>query len=856
MNKFIRGYGKYIVILFLIIVSGNVLLYFTYQHLKKEMIDGLNARQMIHAKQAGKGIEIFFGDHINILQSFSKNEHIIAFDDAGKRLMQEFLLSHAGEISIIARMDTRGRILHSEPYDRKVIGQPVSKMEDFLKVKSANQITVSDVFTNKRGFKSIIVHAPVTKNGHFDGTLALLLSFDFITKRYIEDIRIGKDGYAWMVSRNGIELCCPIPGHAGNSVFDNCREFPDILAMAKRMTRGEQGVAVYMFDRIRGNAVSKATKHAVFMPIHIGNNFWSIVIATPEDEVTGALSEFRSRLLLIAILLLIGIGFFFYMLIKTSISVKEADTRRKSVEVLQASEEKYRNLVENINEVIFTLDSGGQVTYISPVIEKFSSYKASDLIGKNFLEFVHPDDLPGLMESYNRIVQGELDPSEYRILDGDKVRHVRSSSQLILKDGVFAGLNGAMTDISERKQAEAEKAELENQNRQLQKSESLGRMAAAIAHHFNNKLGAVIGNLELALMDVKKGAEPQAHLSAAMESSNKAAVMSRQMITYLGQSFDKRELLDLSDTCLRNLPLLQAVMPGNVVLNTDLPSSGPGIKANANQIQQVLTNLITNAQEAAEEGGGAISLSVNKVSAAEISAKNRFPIDWQQRDNAYACLEVADKGCGIAANDIEKIFDPFYSTKFTGRGMGLAVVLGIVKTHTGVLTVESKPKQGSTFRVFFPLSEEILRQHQKAVGKDDPLISAPSPGKMEEGGIALVVEDEEMLRDMAATMMENFGFTVLKAKDGIEALEVFGKHQSEIKFVLTDLTMPRMNGWETLTALRKLSPGIPVILASGYDLAHVMEGDHPELPQAFLAKPYNLKSLTDSIRMALGKKKG
>ena len=288
-------------------------------------------------------------------------------------------------------------------------------------------------------------------------------------------------------------------------------------------------------------------------------------------------------------------------------------------------------------------------------------------------------------------------------------------------------------------------------------------------------------------------------------------------------------------------------------METDFPFPRPIIMANAGEIQQILTNLIANASEAIGNNAGSISLTVKTVSPIDISTQNRFPVDWESLGKTFACLEVTDTGCGIEDKDIEKLFDPFYSTKFTGRGMGLAVVLGLANSHKGVITVDSKQGSGSTFRLFFPVSEEALPQPQTADSNRDVTISKPSTGKMEEGGTVLVVEDEEMLRDMAAAMLGSFGFTVLKAKDGIEALEIFGKHQSEIKFVLTDLTMPRMNGWETLTALRKLQPSIPVILASGYDLAHVMEGDHPELPQAFLAKPYNLAALRNAIRQVMEK---
>jgi len=318
------------------------------------------------------------------------------------------------------------------------------------------------------------------------------------------------------------------------------------------------------------------------------------------------------------------------------------------------------------------------------------------------------------------------------------------------------------------------------------------------------------------------------------------------MLTSLGQTSGKREPLDLSETCRQVLSKLRTVMPANVVIETDLASPGPVINANANTIQQVMTNLATNAWEAFGESRGAIHLNVKTVSNAEIPASHRFPIDWQPQDHAYACLEVADADGGIAGNAIEKLFDPFFSTKFAGRGLGLPVVLGIVKAHGGAVTVESEPGRGSKFRVFLPVSaEEVTMKPDKA----------PQPLAMEEGGTVLLVEDDSAVRDAAAAMIKHLGFSVIEAMDGVDAVELFRQRRNEISCVLCDLTMPRMNGWETLTALRKLAPGIPVILASGYDEAQVMEGDHPELPQAFLGKPYKYKGLRDAINQALFSKR-
>ena len=262
-------------------------------------------------------------------------------------------------------------------------------------------------------------------------------------------------------------------------------------------------------------------------------------------------------------------------------------------------------------------------------------------------------------------------------------------------------------EIGERKQAQAEKEELAAANQQLQKSESLGRMAGAIAHIFNNQLGVVMVNLELALMDLPSGG-PVSSLTEALQAAQKAAAVSGQMLTYLGQSHGKRVRFDLSEECRRNVGILRAVLPEKVALEVQLPTPGPVISADANQIQQVLTNLINNAWEAIGEEGGVMHLAVNTVLAADIPVTRCYPVHWQPQVSAYACLELTDAGCGIASGEIENLFDPFFSSKFTGRGMGLPVVLGIVTAHGGAVTVQSEAGQGSTFRVFLPVYVEVV----------------------------------------------------------------------------------------------------------------------------------------------------
>jgi nitrogen-specific signal transduction histidine kinase len=408
-------------------------------------------------------------------------------------------------------------------------------------------------------------------------------------------------------------------------------------------------------------------------------------------------------------------------------------------------------------------------------------------------------------------------------------------------------------DITDRKRIEEEQKRLEAQNRQLQKSESLGRMAGAIAHHFNNQLYAVMGNLEMAIDDLPRGADISETLAEAQKATRKAAEVSRLMLTYLGQTPSKHEPLDLSDAYRQSLTLLLAAAPKGTILNADFPSSGPIIRANVGQMQQIFTNLVTNAWESITDNMGTIALTIKTVSHEDIPTSNRFPIDWQPQEIDYACLEVSDTGSGIANKDIEKIFDPFFTTKFTGRGLGLPVVMGIVKAHGGGVTVESEQGRGSVFRFFLPVSTEELPIQDDLPAISEVLLTgkAEKLSKIEGGGTVLLIEDEDPVRNMTKKMLTRLGYTVLEAKDGAEAVVIFQKHQDKICFVLSDLTMPRMDGWETLGALRKISPDITVILSSGYDEAQVMAEEHTEIPNAFLGKPYQLKGLRETIKRVL-----
>jgi len=392
----------------------------------------------------------------------------------------------------------------------------------------------------------------------------------------------------------------------------------------------------------------------------------------------------------------------------------------------------------------------------------------------------------------------------------------------------------------EQEQEAAEKRLL-----QLDKQKSLERMAGAIVHHFNNKLHVIQVYLQLAMETLPIHNASRYNMAAALDAAEKAAEVSKLMLTYLGQTQGKRKPLDLAQICRDHYSKLKNSLPGNVELEMDLPAAGLTVGTDETQIQQMLTKLVTNAGEATGSGQGTIRVAVEVVSAAEIPADHIFPRDWVPAAPSYARLLVQDNGCGLSAEALENAFDPFYSTKFTGRGLGLPVVQGLAVAHGGVVTVLSSPGAGSTFSVFLPLSAENAAVADEVLPERDSSVQRANKGKV------LVVDDDEVVLEINSRMVEMLGYEVLQAHDGVEGIEVFRRHRADILLVLSDFAMPRKNGLEMVSTLREMAPAIPIILASGYSEDLVMDGMNMSNPKYFLGKPFTLQELRDVVSVAL-----
>ncbi|MBN1433461.1 PAS domain S-box protein [Candidatus Fermentibacterales bacterium] len=533
------------------------------------------------------------------------------------------------------------------------------------------------------------------------------------------------------------------------------------------------------------------------------------------------------------------------------ILTEDITQRKQAEEALRDSEQKHRLLVEKAGEGILIIQDS-IIRFVNPYMTRLTGLSADEITGKCFLDFVEPSEREELRRRYENRAENreEADPLEVTIIDSEGRRISSEVAMGVLGYEGRAAELVIIRDITERKRSEESRRKLEEQIRHTQKLESLGVLAGGIAHDFNNLLIGIMGNAGLALMEMSPDSPARKTVERIEKASLRAAELTNQLLAYSGKGKFVVEPIDLSSLVEEMGDLLRAALSKSAALELDLADSLPAFEADGTQIRQVVMNLIMNASEALGDSAGHIVLRTGRVHA-DAELLSRAFLSEGAEEGEYVFLEVEDDGCGIEPGTLSRVFDPFYTTKFAGRGLGLAAVLGVVRGHRGAIFVGSSPGKGSSFRVLFRCSA----QREPEPAAREVRTAMPSPG----GGIAapgehlvLVVDDEEEVRDTARQILKRFGLAVVTASDGREGLDVYRRRWREISVVLLDMTMPGMSGEQALIAMREINPSARVLLTSGYSEQHAVAQLNSKSVSGFIQKPYRPAELVERIRAILG----
>ncbi len=504
---------------------------------------------------------------------------------------------------------------------------------------------------------------------------------------------------------------------------------------------------------------------------------------------------------------------------------------------LQEKESQLRQIIDVVPQMIFAKDGHGRFLLANQATADAYQTSVAALTGTPQAQW-HPQ--PGELERYlqdDREVLRTGRPKiipEQRFTDADGHERVLQVTKIPFSwkgQGETAVL-GVAIDITERKQADAAL-------RQAQKLESLGVLAGGVAHDFNNLLVAILGQTSLALARLPTESPAYKAIGKAARAAERAADLTRQLLAYSGRGHFQVRLLNLNDLIQDNLHLFEVAVPKHVQLRSELAQDLPLVEADAGQMQQVIMNLILNGAEALGKKPGSVTVTTG-VQTLRDSDLLMWHITGEPLSlGHYVVLEVMDNGQGMDKETVQRIFDPFFTTKHTGRGLGLAAVLGIVRGHRGGIRVYSEVGKGTVFKVLLPVADGNV---------PDPVEETAVPPTQPRGAHILVIDDEPPVRETIADMLNSAGFSVTLAADGQQGVALFAQDAHNIDLVLLDLSMPGMSGEETFQALRQIAPTVPILLSSGYNQTEATQRFVGQELAGFLQKPYTTEMLLAKVR--------
>jgi PAS domain S-box-containing protein len=504
----------------------------------------------------------------------------------------------------------------------------------------------------------------------------------------------------------------------------------------------------------------------------------------------------------------------------------ERQVRERTAE-LEYATNHLRTIVDSEPECVKILNHRGELLEMNPAgLAMIEADSFDEVRGLAVYRLIAPEDRPAFVELNKRVMAGESGTLEFELhgLNGSIRRLETHAVPLFTVEGE-PPLHLAVTrDVTERWVADRERAALEVQLRNSLRLKSVGVLAGGIAHDFNNLLQVIIGNVEVAL---GREGDVRGPLEATRTAATEAAKLCDQMLTYAGESRPDVRPVSMPLVVRSMLELLDASHPKKVTLDVEMDEDTIAIDGDDIQLGQVVMNLVTNAFDAIGDEQGTVQVTVGASDFAEFPTGGMW-FDAEPAAGRYVMLEVADTGAGIEAAALDHIFDPFYTTKFAGRGLGLSSSLGIVLNHGGHLHVVSRVGRGTTFTVLFPVSAEAPAPREDSGVTSEGLFN----------GTILVVDDDRQILELSCRLLESLDLEVISANDGEEAVRVFADHVDDIDMVLLDVAMPKLDGNETCRALRSLRPGLPVVFCSGYAVDVASEHMAGDAFTGFLHKPY------------------
>jgi PAS domain S-box-containing protein len=783
----------------------------------------------------------------------------------------EALLEHVGgRVDSIYRLDSYGMVIYRVPDDRSTIGKDFSGTPGIKHVLENRRPCVSDVFEVYPGAPGFSVCHPVFDKEDFIGAICFMISLDTLNQSVCH-IQNGSTGSIWIINQEGLIISHATPEFIGKNILDiegnaaadyDRSEFERIVG---DMMNGQEGHGVYRTAVQSEEKAEVIKKAAAFLPINLGDQVWSIAITMDYREIADPVKRHTRNNFLVAtlVMLIFGVaGIVYYRNQKKKAELEviarsanelrdsneklrlEIEQRIQAEKAREESESNYRLLAENVTDIIWIADLNLRLVYISPSVKRVLGFDPQQAIGTSIEEVLTPASLEVARDVLLEELAGEKreqkDKARARTLDMEIYREDGSTiwaetkiSFLYDAAGTLNGLMGVTRDITEKMQ-------LQNQFFQAQKMESIGTLAGGVAHDFNNLLAGMLGYATLIKMELEDDHKMVRYADTIETSARRAGELTGQLLAFARGGKYEPKVVSLNSVVGETLELIDRTFDKSIEIQVHLHDSIPTVEADAGQMQQVLMNLCVNARDAMDNKG-TLTIKTDVETITEDQAKGHA----ERRPGSYVVLSVSDTGVGMDEDTANRIFEPFFTTKEKGKGtgLGLSMVYGVAKNHGGHVELTSKPGKGTTFKVYVPASGKTetkeMPKRRMVRGKSERI---------------LVVDDEEIARSLAKDTLESYGYQVLLAKDGVEAIEIYKENNGSLGLVIIDMVMPRMGGRETFLKLKELNREVKAILLTGYSQNEEANEILRSGVLGFIQKPFQLHDLLSKVRAVLDSK--
>jgi PAS domain S-box-containing protein len=700
----------FLIVSFIILLLFVGVQYTIYNLFKEQVINDLNSSQLIHARQAANGIQDYIYNEIRTLNFLSQLPEIKDLNSTGKKTLIDYQKHISDEITSITRMDENGKIIFTYP-NSESIGKDISNQGHIKYILNYHKTVVSEVFEAVQGFRTVGIHVPIFKNGRFTGTLAFLLSFNNISQKYLENIRIGKTGYPWVVSKNGIEIYSLNQDRIGKNVYELYKDFPDLMSMINDMMKGNQGVTTYHFNRVLGQPAETVLKHAVYMPIPLVNTSWFIVVATPEDEVLDSLIGLRTKLTVIVLALFVIYLICIYYIVKSQVIVKEQKKRGVVLSALRESEERYRTLFEQNPAPTLIYERGTyKMLAVNNVFLQHYGYSREEILNMLLTDIYPFEDRTLLIKTADDLV-GYKNVGEWRHIKKDgSIINITACSNDLIYNGHVARI-AVITDVTERRifedRIQSLNTELENRVTERtaeleiskERAESADKLKSAflatMSHELRTPLNSIIGFTGILLkgMAGPLNDEQMKQLGMAKGSAQHLLELINDVLDIskieAGELVVAKKVFNLKKTISKIVSSIQPLAEKkHIILQAQVADNVNEVESDERRVEQILINLLNNAVKFTEAGFVKIK--------SEIS-------------DHHVKIVIIDTGIGLKKEDMNKLFKPFsqidtgLTRSHEGTGLGLSITQRLVEKLGGTISVESTYGEGSIFSFTLPL---------------------------------------------------------------------------------------------------------------------------------------------------------